>query len=190
MFVPRKTSSYSLNNSYAKLNPDRTGSVALLSGSFLTVSTSLGGCTISDIGKTSGKWYFEAKCVDASQKATLFGVVNLALYNKNSYPGAATNNGWCYYFYNGAKFLNDTSTAYAPTPAYNEWVGCYFDADAKTVGFISNGIDRGIAFTGLTGTLHAIFGNGSSARTGTQVINFGASPFAFDPPPNYNRGLY
>lgn len=190
MFVSRKTSSFNLASSYAKLDPLKTGSSATLSGSSLILSTALGSSSVSDLGKTVGKWYFEAKCVDASQKATLFGVVDIASYNKASYPGAPGNNGWCYYFYNGAKFFNDTSADYAPVPAYNEWVGCYFDATAKTVGFISNGINRGIAFTGLTGTLHAIFGNGSSAKSGTQVINFGATPFAFDPPYGYNRGLY
>ena len=155
----------------------------------LTISTNLNSCTISDLGKTSGKWYFEAKCIDAYQKATLFGVVNTSTYNQNTFPGAV-NNGWCYDFSNGNKYSGGTTTAYAPSPAYNEWVGCYFDANAKTVGFISNGIDRGIAFTGLTGTLHAIFGNGSSAKAGTQVINFGVTPFVFDPPPGYARGLY
>lgn len=189
MFAIRKSASYGLAASYARLNPSRAGSNVTVSSDKLTISTSMSSCIISDVGKTSGKWYFEAKCVDASQKATIMGLVNIANYNQNTYPGAP-NNGWCYYFVNGAKFFNDASTNYAPTPNYNEWVGCYFDADAKTVGFISNGIDRGIAFTGLTGTLYAIFGNGSSGKTGTQVINFGSSPFAFDPPAGYNRGLY
>lgn len=189
MFVSRKTSSFNLASSYAKLDPSKTGPSATLSGSSLILSTALGASSVSDLGKTVGKWYFEAKCVDASQKATLFGVVDISTYNKTTYPGAV-GNGWCYDFYSGSKIFNNNTTAYAPNPAYNEWIGCYFDAAAKTIGFISNGIDRGIAFTGLTGTLHAIFGNGSSAKSGTQVINFGATPFAFDPPYGYSRGLY
>jgi hypothetical protein len=153
------------------------------------MSTSQSGCCISNVGKSTGRWYFEAKCVDASQKATMVGLVNRVTFNKNIYPGAP-NNGWCYYFYDGTKYFNDTTTPYAPSPAYNEWVGFYFDAGAKTLGVISNDIDRGLLATGMTGELFVIFGNGSSAKSGIQVVNFGATPFVFEPPPLYNRGLY
>lgn len=188
--VYRRASSISeAYRTYAKLDPSRTSTAAVLESSMLSVSTSQYGCTISDIGKVTGKWYFEVICIDASQKATLFGVVNTATYNKNIYPGAP-GNGWCYYFYNGGIYTNDIVVPYTANPTYNQWVGCYFDADAKTVGFIYNGVDYGIAFTGLIGTLHAIIGNGSSVRDGIQTINFGATPFAYNPPAGYNRGLY
>ena len=174
---------------YAKLDPATAGSVVTINPDGLSMSTSQSGCCISNVGKSTGRWYFEAKCVDASQKATMVGLVNRVTFNKNIYPGAP-NNGWCYYFYDGTKYFNDTTTPYAPSPAYNEWVGFYFDAGAKTLGVISNGIDRGLLATGMTGELFVIFGNGSSAKSGIQVVNFGATPFVFEPPPLYNRGLY
>lgn len=189
MFSSVRSRLTSFNKNWAKLDRTKAGSVVTISADNLTISTNQYGSCIADVGKTSGKWYFEAKCIDGSQKATLVGLVNKAAFNKDTYPGAPSN-GWCYYFYNGTKYINDATTAYAPNPAYNEWVGIYFDADAKTIGVISNGIDRGLMATGMTGELYPIFGNGSSAKSGTQVINFGATPFVFEPPRGYNKGLY
>jgi hypothetical protein len=150
--------------------------------------TSQFGSSVSTSEKSSGKWYFEAKCVDASQKGTLFGVVRSSLYNKETYPGAV-DNGWAYFFYDGGTYINDVLSSYAPSPEYDEWVGCYVDLDAGLVGFISNGVGRGIAASGLpSGAYRAIFGNGSSASFGIQTINFGATSFAWTPPSGYSAG--
>ncbi len=175
---------------FATLDPSRTGSAAALSGGNLSLVTNLYGSSVSNIGKSSGKWYFEVKCVDASQKATLFGVVRSSLYNKDIYPGAP-GNGWCYYFYSGDTYSNDVVTPYAPNPDYEEWVGCYVNLDDGEIGFISNGVDRGIAFGGLpSDTYCAILGNGSSTTGGIQTINFGATAFAFTPPAGFNAGWF
>lgn len=93
------------------------------------------------------------------------GFVNIVNYNQNIYFGVF-NNGWCYYFVNGVKFFNDVSINYVLILNYNEWVGCYFDVDVKMVGFIFNGIDRGIVFIGLIGMLYVIFGNGLFGKIG------------------------
>lgn len=175
---------------FATLDPSRTGAAATLSGGNLSLMTTQYGASVSNIGKSSGKWYFEAICVDASQKATLFGLVRSSFFNKDIYPGAP-NNGWCYYFYSGDTYINDTTTGYAPSPEYNEWVGCYVDLDAGSVGFISNGVDRGVAASGLPNdTYCVILGNGSSAASGIQTINFGATSFAWTPPAGYNAGWF
>lgn len=175
---------------YATLDPSRTGSAAALSGGNLSLMTSQYGSSVSNIEKDSGKWYFEAKCVDASQKGTLFGIVLSSSYNKDTYPGAPSN-GWCYFFYDGSSYINDVVTSYAPNPEFDEWVGCYVDLDAGLIGFISNGIDRGTIATGLSeGMYRVIFGNGSSASSGIQTINFGATSFAWTPPTGYNAGWF
>jgi hypothetical protein len=189
MFSLNRARLSGVTKNYAKLDPLTAGSAVTINADGVTMSTSQYGSCIANFGKTSGRWYFEAKCVDASQKATLVGLVNGAMFNKNTYPGAP-NNGACYYFYDGSKYFNNATTAFAPNPAYNEWVGIYFDAGAKTMGVISNGIDRGLLATGMTGELFPIFGNGSSVKSGSQVINFGATPFVFEPPPLYNKGYY
>lgn len=189
MFSATHVSKASKVKKYATIDPTTASSVVSFFNNNLAIQTSMYGCAVSTIGKSSGKWYFEVRCIDSSQKATLFGVVDFSKFNKNTYP-SAPNNGWCYYFYNGNTYFDDIGASYAPSPNYNEWVGCYFDASAKTIGFISNGINRGIAYSGLTGTLRAIIGSGSSASSGLQDANFGASPFVFTPPAGYNLGLY
>ncbi|MDH4418918.1 MAG: SPRY domain-containing protein [Acidovorax sp.] len=175
---------------FATLDPSRTGATGLLYGGNLSITTNQYGSSVSNIGKSSGKWYFEAICVDASQKATMFGVVRSSLFNKDIYPGAP-DNGWSFYFHNGNTYINDTAADYAPSPGYNEWVGCYVDLDAGLLGFISEGVDRGIAASGLPAdTYCVIVGNGSSAAAGIQTINFGATPFAWTPPSGYNAGWF
>lgn len=176
---------------FATLDPSRTGATATLSGGNLSIVTNQFGASVSNITKSSGKWYFEAICVDASQKATMFGVVRSSLYNKDIYPGDPYNGWYYFYFPSGDMYINDTATGYAPSPEYNEWVGCYVDLDAGSIGFISNGVDRGVAASGLpSDTYCVVFGNGSSAASGIQTINFGATPFAWTPPTGYNAGWF
>lgn len=189
MFSSTRSRLAGFNRNFAKLDPLTAGGVVTILSDGLTMSTSLNGSCIANIGKSTGMWYFEAKCVNASQKGTLVGLVDRLSFINNTYPGAS-NNGWCYSFYDGSKYINDVNSAYSPGPAYNEWVGIYFNASAKTMGVISNGIDRGLLATGMTGELFPIFGNGSSEKFGTQVINFGATPFVFEPPEGYIKGLY
>lgn len=174
---------------YATWNPLDKGTFLDLSNGNLTYITASNSSVRATQGKSSGKWYFEMMCVNASQKSTMFGV-GTATADTLSYPGGPDGKSWVYFFYDGAKEASGTAVAYAPAPAYNEWVGCYFDATAGTVGFISNGINRGIAFSGLVGPLYPFGGNGSSGKSGTQIANFGATAFAFTPPAGYNAGVF
>ena len=75
-----------------------------------------------------------------------------------------------------------TPTAYGSTPADDDVIGMLFDAGAGTLSFTLNGVDQGVAFTGITGTFCP------AASLSDRIIitcNFGADAWAYAPPAGY-----
>ncbi|MBI5078225.1 MAG: fibronectin type III domain-containing protein, partial [Candidatus Yonathbacteria bacterium] len=166
---------------YATLNPSDKSSNITLSNGNLTANTSVSYNVVrANMGKSSGKWYWE---VTGNSEATRgIGNVSATLYN---WLGVDAN-GWSVY-QTGSKYNNGSGTAYMSSFGNSDVLGFYLDMDNGTLGVTKNGVNQGIAFTGLTGTLYPAI---TITTSGGVTVNFGASAFAYSPPSGFNAGVY
>jgi hypothetical protein len=175
---------------FATWNPaDKDVSITLSNGN-LTYSTLAGAyrSVRATQGKSSGKWYWEVVSTGDAGKALNGAAKSTAPLN--NFVGVDTN-GFGLYWLDGTKVTNSTNTAYAGGAIANSTVvGVKLDMDAGTLGFIVNGVDKGTAFSGLSGTFYPIGGTGSTTGNVIVTANFGASGFSGSVPSGYNPGVY
>jgi len=149
----------------------------------LTVRCSSGGVNNikANIGKSSGKWYWEARC-DA--QAVAFGMgVCLA-----SFPGyyiisqyAGSWGSWGY----GVGFPWQANVL--PAPAIGQIRGYALDMDAGILRFYVNGVLKA-TLVNITGTVYPCFCG--SLYSDTITANFGQSAFIYPVPDGYHPGVY
>ncbi len=174
---------------YATWNPSDKGTGVVLSNGNLTFTTP-GNFTYpsvrATIGKSAGKWYWELSSSGNTGSMNGAGKSTAAL---TSYPGTDAN-GWGLYWSNGSKYNNGAATAYASAIANGVVVGVKLDMDAGTISFVVGGVDKGIAFSGLTGTVYPMGGTGVGGSASVVTANFGASAFTYTVPAGYNAGVF
>jgi hypothetical protein len=134
------------------------------------------------IGISSGTAYWEV--VVTGGWDAVVGVETLSSSSLLSWVGSDAS-GWGIYTADGNIFNNGSPVAYAnPVPA-GTVIGFGLDMSAGTLRIWLNGVDKGIAFSGLTGTIYPAttgFGTGITA-------NFGATPFVYSHD-GYKAGVY
>ena len=179
---------------YATWNPADKTSVTLSNGD-LTAFTSQG-TVRSTIGKSSGKWYWEYSVTSThpydGTTIQSFGVANLSSVLGSEIGNDA--NGWAYSNLNAGLGYKENAFSFvsygSPIPLTTN-IGIALDMTAGTLKFYLDGVDQGIAFSGLTGTLYAGVGAQTQVVSNMTVIaNFGATAFAYSVPSGYNSGLY
>lgn len=143
--------------------------------------------------KSTGKWYAEVKIdINLNFCAIYVGIAKNTSDVSNRLgqdtAGFAYVGGNFGAPFDGAKFTNSAFSGYASTYGNGDVIGILFDADAHTLGFSKNGVDLGVAFSGLSGSFCAAFGfqeTGGGPEQGT--INFGeSSSLSFGPPAGYS----
>lgn len=177
---------------YALWNPaDKSGGVILTNGNrtaSIVTTPEDGGSVRSTIGKSTGKWYWEMLCLSSRP---VIGVATAAHpVAGGTYPGV-TSAGWSYYVFNAAKYNSGGSASYGTTATAGDVIGVALNMVDGELRFYKNGVDMGVAFTGLpVGTpVFAITGN-YTLNVDLVTANFGASAFAHSVPGGYNPGLY
>lgn len=184
---------------YATWNASDKSSLITLSGSNLIAthdSSDFWAGTRANIGKSSGKWYWEYTITtSAVNEYTVVGVGNSSQV-LNDHVGNSTN-GWGYYQTDGNKVYNDSLTSYGNSFATGDKVGVALNMDTGKVWFSKNGTwqnsgdptaGTGEAFSGLTGTIYPMI---SMIQHSTVVTaNFGSSKFSYVPPSGFMPGLY
>ena len=172
---------------YAVWNPTDTSASDTFSNNNLTVTVPASGAmTRSTVGKSSGKWYWEYT-VGGSTDGPIGGIAN-ASASLAQYTGSNVNS-WGYYGFNGLKYTNATGAAYGSAFGIGAVIGVALDMDAGTITFYLNGVNKGVAYSGLSGAMYASY-SGSGSNGGSAVANFGASAFAYTVPSGFNSGLY
>lgn len=169
---------------YATWDPANKGANVTLSGGNLSGSTVVGGGLVrSTIGKSSGKWYWEATVpTSTSILGCAYSTATLG-----SYLSAITD-GWGYYASNGNVYNSGGVIGSGATYTTTDVMGYALDAGAGTLALYKNNTLQ-YTITGLTGTIYAAAGgDGSGASSWT--FNFGATAFTYSPPGGYNAGLY
>ena len=173
-----------VRGNYCTWNPLANGGITLINGN-LDVSRALASwvASLSTIGVSSGKWYWEHTCT-AAQNATNITVVGIAQGNLSlvTMPGF-TVNGWVYVSESGNKWNTNIQLSYGATWTNGDVIGVAFDADNGTLTFYKNGVSQGQAYTGLSAGPYfpviSLYGT-SSGNT-----NFGQRAFAYTAPNGY-----
>jgi len=196
--VPTLTSEDAAN--YATLNPLASPGVgAFTQGNLTFTSSSASGwqSSISTIGATSGKWYFEATATAITGSNLVFvGAAKAQFTNYSNYLGSDANT-WGVQYGNGSpasiyKYNNGSGSAITTgSIVAGDIIQCAIDLDNGYIWFGKNNTwaegdpaaGTGASFTNLSGTMH--FGV-SSVSTGNKLdANFGQRPFAHTPPTGF-----
>jgi hypothetical protein len=166
-------------------NPaDRNSNLTLSNGNLNTQGNLVsGGAVRATSGKSSGKWYWEVwlTAINSNDNARI-GVGNSSM-SLNSRPGDDSN-GWGYQTGTGARVNNGNYVAYGSALGNGDILGVALDMDAGTLRFYRNGVDLGVAFTGLTGTIFPAYGY--DANNSVFYTNFGAEGFAYTVPSGFS----
>lgn len=171
---------------YATWDPVNTGAGATLSGGNLTVTNpASAGLTISTLGKSSGKWYWEG-VRNAGGSEGRFGISNASVTLTN-YLGADIN-GWAYRETTGQIINNAGVVTTVDTSSVGDVIGFALDMGAGTLTLYKSNISQGVVVSGLIGTIYAAAGSNNAGDNIT--INFGATALTYTPPAGFNAGLY
>lgn len=169
-----------------KLNPSDKGAAITLSGGDLSWvgSGAAAGSARTLFSVSSGKWYWEWQPTDNDQRSCAGVALSTAAVTGN--PGDA--NMWVFSA-QGITRNNNTNAAYGSAVNSGTVVSVLIDIDGGSLSFWIGGVDQGVAYTGVTGTLFGVCGVLSTATDGPGTVNFGASAFTYTPPAGYNRGF-
>jgi len=165
---------------------------ASVSDNKLNISSSTGiqGGGRATIGKSSGKWYWEVQAY--ATNGCNIGIADAGL----SLSAWSSGFDFIYYFaYSGIKQYNIgggyNNVAYGASWAAKDVISVLMDLDNHQISFWKNGVDQGVALTGLPSVTWypaALFPGSAGSRG--QETNFGQSPFVYTPPAGYNYGIY
>lgn len=163
------------------------GSDVVLSNNNLTSYNPFKQATISNIGKSKGKWYWEIY-VDYSgdSNAVMIGVadekVNL---NQMDWSGQ-----YCrlYYGFNGNKRPENTS--YGSTYTTGDTISVILDLDDGILEFWKNGVSQGISHTNIktmSGLIYPVVSYSASTGTKASLLTarFAREHFQYEPPMGY-----
>ena len=170
-------------------NPADKGGNCTLSGGNLTAQSNDSSLVRSVFGAASGKWYWEVMIVGRASGAMIG--VGTAAEGVGRYVGE-TAQSWSYYGYNPPyKYHAGAGNAYggALGAQVGAVVGVALDMDAGTLQFFLDGADLGVAYTGLSGVMYAMFSGASPSAYETITANFGATGFAYSPPAGFQAGF-
>ncbi len=164
-------------------NPDDKDSSVILSDGNLTASNILyEGLVRANVGKYSGKWYWE--CTVHNAYATFVGVADASV------PTTAE-----FWYINGVKALYALNgdlyyphkISYTNGLADGTIVSVLLDLDNGHMEFWKNGTSLGVAYTDLKslGTVYPMAGSGSTWKPAIVTANFGATSFQYPIPEGY-----
>lgn len=151
------------------------------------LTNQVGDRVLATLGKSAGKWYFEADVSSSPNSGTVIVGITKKLGSYNQYLGTQPED-YSYYGDNGNKYNNNANSAYGePYGKAQTTIGVAVDLDAGTINFYKNGVSQGVAFSGLSGTFYpAVSADaGPNVTTYTADLNFGQIPFAYAPPAGF-----
>ena len=166
-------------------NPADKSSGVTLSDGNLTASVPYYQAVRSVFSASSGAYYFEMTV----PHMMLVGVCTAGHPLNGTFVGYNAATGWSVYVPGGSKWNGTSPIAYAPNQPTPVVVGFKLDLNAKTLGFIINGVDYGVAFTNLPSV--PLFATMGPPTTGTYLVtaNFGGSAFQNAVPAGYAAGF-
>lgn len=177
--VPTLTSATTAN--YCVLNPLIKPSVVSISDGNLTGSIVSGTYNgFANFYVNSGKWYWEVTAnTNSSQMA--YGISPNPTFTTVFY---SETNG-VYYYGNGNKYVNTTSSAYGSSFTSGDVIGFALDVSANTLTCYKNNVSQGSITIPSGQTWTPSFGSGNGGITMTGYYNFGQQGFIYTPPTSF-----
>lgn len=179
---------------YARWNPDDKEANLTLTGTGTIATDGSDGwsCVRSDVGVSSGKWYWEVT-INVRTNDLAIGIASRDAHISGSAEMPADAGAWVFYSAGASdkfKWHNGSGSAYGAQFTNGDVVGIALDMDSGTVEFFKNNVSQGVAYSsGLTS--RAMYAYVSSYQNTQQVTaNFGASALTYTPPSGFNAGLY
>lgn len=191
MYIVSKINQTTLSLQHATWNPsDKTTYVTLSSGDLVAGLYSSNIAFVrATIGKTGGKWFWEAtlNTLDLST-LTSMGIAN-ATYNKDSIQAFAEDtNGIGYYeghyWYNAGGIDNFAGAEQGDT------IGFALDADNRKLTCYHNGSSVGLSSVAVAGSGAIYPAVWFYANNIEWAANFGATSFTYPVPAGYHAGLF
>jgi hypothetical protein len=180
---------------YATWNPDdKSADIVLSNGNLTTTQSGTNYRSArANMGKSSGRWYWEVTIEVGINN--MVGVGTSAV-NLETWLGSSVY-GWSYGENAGRKWHSGASVAYGAVCTAGDVIGIALDLDNGKIWWSKNGAwqasgnpETGAnpAFTGLSGTLYPMITHRYLDQQAT--TNFGASAFSYSVPSGYNAGVY
>lgn len=141
----------------------------------------------SVIGKSSGKWYFEARVISGG-----WGMIGIG---SSTIPALGTSyyyeNNTALLYSNGTLFINSNPVTYnyGVTFSPTQWVGVAADLDNNTIFFVKDGTSYSVKSINSGITYHVAFTNGNDVYHEYEV-NFGQMDFSNTAPEGYIPGWF
>lgn len=167
------------NNAVAWNSLDTGGANVTLSNGNLTATSVFSTGARGVTGKSSGKWFFEARCNSTGSTVFAIGIGDAAT-SLTADVGSGTSNSYSYRA-DGYRYHNGWSNT-GVTYTVGDYIGIALDMDAQTLSYYKNGT-LVVTVTGLSGTYYPMFSGTGSAST---TVNFGATAFAYSKPSGYS----
>lgn len=167
-------------------NPSDKGAVISLSeNNLLATATGAWDSVRAAVSRFSGKRYFEVEAVQLGSGNLMLGVGNSSALLTN-YLGN-TANSWGWQMASSLKWNNNVSASYGAAGGYSsangDRISVLMNFDAGELSFWGNGIDQGVAFTGLTGTLFPML---AANTNGSGRAKFNSGDWLYTPPTGYS----
>lgn len=182
---------------YAILKPELKQPGDTLTGDLRIKTTAVGNTGArANIGKSSGKWYWEVTFIEGS-----YPIIGVAAQNdySTSYPWTSANSAYFYWHASALNYFIDKGTTKvlgSGSLPSGSVIGIALNADNSTVEFYVNGVSLGICTLPKT-TYYPTFSDGANATTanGTSIYavmdaNFGQTAFKYAVPAGFNSGIY
>ena len=150
--VPTLTSTDTAD--YCTLDPLTASVPSTIKDGNLQITGTMTGTAMAVVGNmpvSAGKWYWE--CIPNGTNSTgIAGIITSSVVLTTAVgAGWLTGQNYYFYFQNGNKSINGTSSAYGATFTTNDIIGVALDLDVGTLTFYKNGVSQGVAATGITG---------------------------------------
>jgi hypothetical protein len=169
----------------------KSAHITLSNGNLTSTSDGTVAYTYQSVSATwsnaSGKWYCEALIVpdptlSFAALSLVPSTVTVADGDRPGVGGSATG-GYAYDIQVAMKYHAGVAGAYGVAEYGAHRHSLLFDADNGTISWWVDGVDQGIAYTGVSGAFKpCLTGMGVGVNT---TINFGATPFTYTPPNGY-----
>jgi hypothetical protein len=171
-----------VSHTYATLDSSKKSAAITLSNNDLTASSAAFlAPVLSTLGISTGRAF--AEFVTQSASSVGIGAADSLPY---TWVGEGADQAAWYPGYTGIWSSGSRVLDFNPQFQNGDIVGCGIDLSDGTLHFWVNGVSRGVAFSGLTGTQYF----GVSVDSGASITaNFGASPMAY-PQAGWPEGLF
>jgi hypothetical protein len=184
---------------YATLNPADEGANTTLSNGNLTSTSYAGSGVRANMGKSSGKWYWEVT-LNSFADGAYPAVLGITSGSTSLHDTWLTTPNYSYYPINFGGYgqliwSNNSRTSFGSPATVGEVVGIALDLDNLTMKIYVNGVLAGVAYSTFpAGTYYPYVtdpqGGIGPSDASTETVNFGQKPLAYAPPAGYNAGWY